>query len=92
MNNKPNRDELSRDGQERRNEGNRPGDEVWSPGQDVPTTSELDAEEDGDAQGEDEQTENEPPATPHPPLKGTDTPAHTGLLDADPEKGKRTTM
>jgi hypothetical protein len=28
----------------------------------------------------------------HPPLKGTDTPAHTDLEYADPEKGKRTTM
>ena len=28
----------------------------------------------------------------HPPLKGTDTPAHTALEYADREKGKRTTM
>ena len=28
----------------------------------------------------------------HPPLKGTDTPAHTDLEYADREKGKRTTM
>ena len=28
----------------------------------------------------------------HPPLKGTDTPAHTDLEYAEREKGKRTTM
>jgi hypothetical protein len=28
----------------------------------------------------------------HPPLKGTDTPAHTDLAYAEREKGKRVTM
>jgi hypothetical protein len=28
----------------------------------------------------------------HPPLKGTDTPAHTDLEYAERERGKRTTM
>jgi hypothetical protein len=36
--------------------------------------------------------DNEKLGKGHPPLKGTDTPAHTDLEYADREKGKRTTM
>jgi hypothetical protein len=37
-------------------------------------------------------SEDEAKGKGHPPLKGTDTPAHTDLEYAEREKGKRTTM
>ncbi len=39
-----------------------------------------------------ESSEEQPSGKGHPPLKGTDTPAHTDLTYAEREKGKRTTM
>ena len=39
-----------------------------------------------------ESSEEQPSGKGHPPLKGTDTPAHTDLTYAERERGKRTTM
>jgi hypothetical protein len=71
---------------------------LYSQAEEMPVSNQTADANSRDQQSEDpiskNQNESEEQNTGkgHPPLKGTDTPAHTDLAYAEREKGKRTTM
>ena len=61
-------------------------------GNNNPNANSRDQQQEDPVAKNENEPENQRSDKGHPPLKGTDTPAHTDLAYAQREKGKRTTM